>query len=208
MLLLAILMSLTVCAINGSSSAAIRDALGSTASSDAHLIAGSPLAVRADEWAINTPLTVLQVRTGMPRIQPLIGTGADMALSYDVPVSDQWMIFHPQHWGFLALPLDQGFAFHWWLPAMLLIFALWLLTVTLAPHRNALGLLIGTASVAAPFFQWWYLAGTFLPEAFAVLACVLFVCMLRVSPRWQTAAYWVVQVWVLTCFALVLQRHS
>ncbi len=204
LLLLLILAGLTSFGLNGSSAAAVRGELGSTISADPHLLAGSPLGVRADEWAINTPLSVMQVQTGMPRIQPLLGSGADMALSYDVPVADGWAVFRPQHWGFLALPLAQGFAFHWWFPAALLIFALWLLTVTLMPGRNALGLLLGAAAAFSPFLQWWNLAGSFLPEALAVLASALFIRILHAPSRWWLVTHAVALVWVLVTFALVL----
>jgi hypothetical protein len=204
LLLLALLAGLTVGGINGSSTAATRAELGSQVSSDPHLLAGSPRWIRADEWAINTPLSIMQVRTGSPRIQPLMGDGADMALSYDVPVADQWALFRPQHWGFLVMPLAQGFAFHWWFPALLLVFALWLLTVTLLPGRNTLGLLIGAAAVFSPFMQWWYLAGSFLPEALAILACALFIRILTAPSRRWLAVHSVSMAWVLTSFALLL----
>jgi len=204
LLLLAVLTGLTVFGINGSSAAAIRPALGSSVSSDPHLLAGTPLDIRADEWAINTPLSIMQVRTGMPRIQPLLGNGADMSLSYDVPVADTWALFRPQHWGFLALPLNQGFAFHWWLPTLLLVFALWLLMVTLLPGRNTMGLLIGAAAAFSPFLQWWYLAGSFLPEALAVLACALFIRILHTRTPWHLLCYLVAFTWALVSFILVL----
>ena len=204
LLLLIILAGLTAGGLNGSSSAAIRGWLGSSVSAAPELIAGTPLEVRADEWAINTPLSILQVRTGMPRIQPLIGHGADMALAYDVPVADRWAFLQPQHWGFMALPLDQGFAFHWWFPALLLVFAMWLLTVTLMPGRNTLGLLIGVAAMFSPFMQWWNLAGSFLPEAFGVLACALFVRILRARSRRWLIGYAITLTWLLACFARLL----
>jgi len=81
LLLVLIVTGLVVFGVHGSSAAAIHSELGSSAASDPHLVAGTPRAIRADEWAINTPLTVLQVQTGMPRFQPLIGNGTDMALS-------------------------------------------------------------------------------------------------------------------------------
>lgn len=204
LLLLATLAGLTAFGINGSSAAAIRPALGSSVSSDPQLIFGAPLRIRADEWSINTPLSIMQVRTGMPRIQPLMGDGADMALSYDVPIADRWAVFRPQHWGFLSLPLDQGFAFHWWFPAVLLVFALWLLTVTLMPGRNALGFFLGAAAAFSPFLQWWYLAGSFLPEALAVLSCALFIRILRACSRRRLWAHLAALVWALTTFALLL----
>lgn len=204
LLLLAMLAGLTACGISGSSAAAIRGQLGSEIGGDPHLIAGSPLGIRADEWAINTPLSIMQVRTGMPRTQPLLGNGADMALAYDVPVADPWALFHPQHWGFLVLPMDQGFAFHWWLPAILLAFALWFLTVTLLPRRNLLGLLIGAAAVFSPLLQWWYLAGSFLPEALAVLACALFIRLLHAPTRRSLVMHGVLMAWVLASFVMLL----
>lgn len=204
LLLLAALAGLTAFGINGSSAAAIRPTLGASVSSDPHLLTGVPLNIRADEWAINTPMSILQARTGMPRVQPRLGDGADMALGGDVPVADRWALFRPQHWGYLALPLDQGFAFHWWFPALSLAFSLWLLTVTLLPGRNLLGLLIGTAAVFSPFMQWWNLAGSFLPEALAVLACALFVRILHA--RAHAALWWYAAAlaWTMVSFALVL----
>ncbi len=204
LLLMVMLAGLTGFGITGSSAAAIRESLGVTIGSDPNLVAGSPLGIRSDEWAINTPLTIMQLRTGMPRIQPLLGNGADMALSYDVPVADLWAVFRPQHWGFLVLPMAQGFAVHWWLPALLLVFALWLLTVTLLPGRNVLGLLIGVAAVFSPFLQWWYLAGSFLPEALAVLACALFIRIVQAQSRWLVLVYSVLMTWALASFVLLL----
>lgn len=204
LLLAGVLAGLTMFGVNGSSAAAVRSSLGGVIGEDPHLLAGSPIGVRADEWAINTPLTIMQVRTGMPRIQPLLGNGTDMSLSYDVPIADQWAFLRPQHWGFLALPLAQGFAFHWWFPAVMLVLALWLLTSTLLPGRNLLGLLIGLAAVFSPFFQWWYLAGSFLPEALALFSCVLFIQILHTTSRWRMAAYLVLLTWVLASFALLL----
>jgi len=68
----------------------------------------------------------------------------------------------------------------------------------------ALGLLLGAAAAFSPFLQWWNLAGSFLPEALAVLASALFIRILHAPSRWWLVTHAVALVWVLVTFALVL----
>jgi hypothetical protein len=202
-ILLILLVILTAFRMSGSSVGQYHDHLYGTASSDPSLIAGEPRKIRSDEWGVNTPLTVSQVKEGFPVINKTAGQGQDMALTFDVPYAEWSTIFKPQNWSFFVLPVEFAFAFKWWLMAILLMLACYICTITLLPRKYLLGALLSVALFCSPFIHWWYQAGSMLSIAYALFSTALILRILKESSRPRLYIELGLLTYFLTCFAFI-----
>ena len=172
------------------------------------VVAGESRPVRSDEWLIRTPLVVGQVARGFPRYAD-VGVGEhDMSVLSDLPVADWPVVFHPQQFGFLVLPVVNGFAFEWWTTsALLLLGAYALLLVLIGDWRwSTAGAVVLWAS---PFFHWWYYPAMEGSVSWMLVATAAFLSSLnRELGRWNR--WWRVGVaaYALSCFALYLYPPS
>ncbi len=175
------LLVLVATALNGSSSGAFYSDFFT--GRDPRLLIGGPRGLRSDEWMVTTPLVVAQVEQGLPRSSGVMPGGIDVSVLFDVPYRDFWALFRPHNLAFGVLPLDNAFAFRWWLPLVVLGIAVHVLAVVL--WRKPLAALAVSVTFAfSPFTQWWFGAGTFWPLAFAVMVCLAVVVAVRPFPRW------------------------
>lgn len=168
------------------------------------VIAGTPRAIRSDEWLVRTPLVVGQVERGFPRLAE-VGVGAhDMSVLSDLPVANWAEVFHPQHVAYFVLPVEQAFAFEWWTTsALLLLGAYALLLVLLRDWRwSAVGAVVLWGS---PFFHWWYYPAMLGTASWALLAVASFLSSLNPEisgwARWWRVGF---AGYSTACFALIL----
>ena len=171
---------------------------------DPHLLLGAPQGVRSDEWFVNTPLVLAQKVDGFPLVNHRLGTGMDMSLVFDVPYRDWSMLFRPQSWGFAFLPLDQAFAFKWWLPSVVLLLALYQFCLLVLPGRRLFAALLAGGVLAAPFAQWWFTSTTIGSLAWGFAAAAVFGSLLCATSRLQVILRSTALAYLCTCFALVL----
>jgi hypothetical protein len=147
--LLVIVLILALFRVSGSSVGYYNQLFGT--GHDANLLYGQPRAVRSDEWLVTTPMTVAQWRSGFSSTNEKIGDGVDMAAIFDVPYRDWSALFRPQNLSFFVLPLENAFAFKWWLLGGALAAAVYFLTLTLLPGRKVLAALLGLGLLLSPF---------------------------------------------------------
>lgn len=177
---LSLLFVLLVCfGITGSSTGYFNQFFSNT--SDSRLLAGSPKAIRSDEWNVQTTWTISQVEQGLPVINQTFPGGMDATVQHDLPSTDWSVIFRPHLLGFLFLPLDQAMAWKWWLPGFILIASIYFFGVTLLPRRPIFTTLLAIGFFFSPFFQWWYLSITFYPPAWAFLLMATGIWLLRTN---------------------------
>jgi hypothetical protein len=165
---------------NGSSDGAIRDRLEGD-SPDPRRVFGEPNLLRSDEWFVITPYVVSQDNHDFPQVNPDAQGGTDVSVFSAVPYRDWSTVFRPQFWGFLVLPLDQGFAFCWWFPVLLLGLATYALVLGLCPNRPGLAAAAAGVMVASPFVQWWFLTITLASLGWATAVAASFVWLDRVA---------------------------
>jgi len=168
------------------------------------VLAGTPRAVRSDEWLVRTPLVVGQVERGFPRLAE-VGVGVhDMSVLSDLPVRNWAEVFHPQHLAYFILPVENGFAFEWWTSsALLLLGAYALILVLLKDWRwAAVGALVLWGS---PFFHWWYYPAMLGTASWMLIAVAAFLSsMNREIVGWHR--WWRVALtgYAAASFALIL----
>jgi hypothetical protein len=129
------------------------------------------------------PLTVAQVEQGLPRFSELFPGGFDTSIVWDLPYHDWSVLLRPHMWGFFFLPLDQAFAFKWWLPFFAVAGAVFVLLCVLW-RRAWAAFAVGGAFALSPFFMWWYVSNSFWPPACAIVACAAVVLLLRERRTW------------------------
>lgn len=149
--------------INGSSSGAFFGQLYE--GRDPNLIAGSPQAIRSDEWNVGTVWSISQVEQGLPERNQTFPGGMDAELPYDLPNSGPSVSFRPHLWGFLFLDVDRAVAWKWWMPGLALLAGAYLFMVVLMPRRPMVAALLAIGFFYSPFFQWWYQTSTLWPMA-------------------------------------------
>lgn len=156
--------------INGTSSGAYYSQVFE--GDDPRLLAGEPQSIRSDEWNTLTAWSISQVQQGLPERSESFPGGMDASIPQDLPRSSWDVIFRPHLIGYLFLDVDQATAWRWWIPALSLMAAAYSFIVTVLPRRPVMAALVSTAFFFSPFFQWWFLPGTFWPAtwAFATMA--------------------------------------
>jgi len=195
---LVVLLVFTALGISGTSS----PLLATDAGSSDTVIAGLPRSIRSDEWIVHTPLVVSQVENEMPRYGD-IGVGShDMSVLSDLPVADWTRIFHPNHWAYGVLPIDNAYAFDWWSVAATLLLGtyVFLLTVLGSLRWAIVGALLLYGS---PFFHWWYTGSTFGSIGWMAFAGACLLLAVTSSGR-RRLVFALLASYFLACFALTI----
>lgn len=174
--LLVIFLFLSAAGISGTSIASLKQ----TPSSDLNVVWGTPKRIRGDEYLVRTPFLMGQVERGFPAVADL-GVGShDMGVLYYLPTKDWSLIFKPQLWGYVVLPIENGFAFDWWGSALVMMLGVYAFLLVLIRNWKwaSLGAL---AFYANPFFHWWYLPTTLSPVGFTAGGLALLLLAARSS---------------------------
>lgn len=181
--------------INGTSSGVVHSQIAYGADPD--LIAGQPQATRTDEWNVQTVWAIAQVEQGLPLTNRTFPGGMDATLPQDLPRTDWTVAFRPHLWGFLFLPVDQAFAFKWWLPGLALIAASFAFLVSVLPRRPGISAILAIGFFYSPLFQWWYLSTTLWPVVWAMATMAALVWTFK-STSWTSRWVWAAIVAYLT----------
>lgn len=144
LLLTAALFILTACKISGSSLGIYQTLFYGHSQKDPALLFNKPREIRSDEWVVNTQMVIAQKNNDFKRINQNIGHGQDMSVVIDAPYREWSQVFRPQNWAFFVLPLEQAFAFKWWLLAYLLMLSCYFLVLALLPGRRLLAAALAT----------------------------------------------------------------
>lgn len=181
-LLLAVVGAILVgLSVNGSSSGVFYAELHE--GTDPDLIAGTPQAVRGDEWAVQTVWAIAQAEQGLPVENQTFPGGMDATIPQDLPRADWSVAFRPHLLGFLAWGADHAIALKWWLPGLALIASVYCFAVTILPKRPFLAAGIAGGFFLSPFFQWWFLQTTLWPVVWGFALLTTVVWCLRASTR-------------------------
>lgn len=155
------------------------------------MVAGTPRAIRADEWMGTTLQMISQAGSNppFPTTNPVWGS-AEVPLIANLPVRHWSMLFRPQYWGFFVLDIDRAFSFYWGMKACFLLGGVFLLLMILTDNDFGMSLLGALWVFFSGFIQWWYSASGMLPEMIGCVALLLVaIHYVVLSPhRWTIAA--------------------
>lgn len=197
------LILLTVLGISGSSIGQYNTLLNGAGTHDANLIANEPRSIRSDEWLVNTQQVIIQSEQNFPRFNHMIGNGQDMSIT-EAPVKDWTTVFRPQNIAYFILPLEQAFAFRWWLIGYLLIVSCYLFALAVLPGRRLFAILISVALFFSAFVQWWYLYGTLAPLYYSLFIATIVMYISRQKSLRNKFFFTGLLGYLFACFALVL----
>ena len=193
-----VLMSFTAFGISGSSS----PLLATDAGSGDSVVFGLPRSIRSDEWIVHTPMVISQVENNSPRYGD-VGVGShDMSILSDLPVLDWTAVFHPNHWAYPILPIDNAYAFDWWSVGAILVLGTYcfLLVVTGSLRWSILGALFLYGS---PYLHWWYTASVFTAIGWMAFAGAFLLVAVTSTGR-RRIVFSALGAFSLVCFALVI----
>jgi len=193
-----VLMTFTAFGISGSST----PLLATDAGSGDSVVFGLPRSIRSDEWIVHTPMVISQVENNSPRYGD-VGVGShDMSILSDLPVLDWTAVFHPNHWAYPILPIDNAYAFDWWSVGAILLLGTYcfLLVITGSLRWSILGALFLYGS---PYLHWWYTASVFTAIGWMAFAGAFLLVAVTSTGR-RRIVFSALGAFSLVCFALVI----
>ena len=193
-----VLMTFTAFGISGSST----PLLATDAGSGDSVVFGLPRSIRSDEWIVHTPMVISQVENNSPRYGD-VGVGShDMSILSDLPVLDWTAVFHPNHWGYPILPIDNAYAFDWWSVGAILLLGTYcfLLVITGSLRWSILGALFLYGS---PYLHWWYTASVFTAIGWMAFAGAFLLVAVTSTGR-RRIVFSALGAFSLVCFVLVI----
>ncbi len=138
------------------------------------IVAGTPRAIRADDFTATLPWIFAQVSTtpAFPVTNPLVGMGQDMRLAPSpIPMKHWTIAFRPQLWGYFLDP-DFGMSWNWNFYWLMLFLAAFQISRRLGQTPMTAGLL-SAGLVFSPLVQFWsYLPALFLAYGLGMILCV------------------------------------
>ena len=160
--------------------------------------------IRSDEWYVYTPWLLNQIQTGMGSFNPNIGPdGATLVAG--VPVVHPTLLAQPQFWGYLFLPLEQGFSWHWGFRAISLLGSVFILLLLLTRGQTSLAVAGSLAVFGSSQVQWWY--ASWLTEIITGMAGALIGVFLWANAKNPKSIYGAALLAALAGMHAVLQPY-
>ena len=180
--------TLTILKISGTSAGVYHHLFYGDSTKDNALLFGEPKDIRSDEFTVATAWTVSQGYEDYAKVNPLYGISGQSFLFYDVPVKDFTLFFKPQNWGFLFFPIEQAFAFKWWLRAALFLYSAFLILLRISKHQVPFAIIGSLGLFFSPYIQWWYSV-----TMMDIVTCnfLLFECLIRLIRFKKEKELWI-----------------
>lgn len=203
-IVLIIFIILVALKINGSSIGVYSSLINSPSEPDSSLIAGKPRTIRSDEWIVTTQMILAQSQESYPSFNQNIGNGQNMNIILDVPTKDWSQLFRPQNHAFFAMPMEYAFAYRWWFMAMVLLLAIYFLSLQFMPGRRLMSSALAVSVLFSAFIQWWYISATLACIAYGALALLLIIKTTEAKTVFQRIIYSSGLAYSLVSFAILL----
>lgn len=143
------------------SSVAIWDTYLSQSENETSVVWGNPRSIRSDEWLVQTPFILSQVKQGFPIENYSLGEGR-VPLVSSLPVNHFSNLFKPNLWGFFVFNPERGFSVYWAYKIAALLGSCFLLFMLLTRNNFWLSILGTLWIYLSSYTQWWF--STNLPE--------------------------------------------
>ncbi|MDQ3075857.1 MAG: hypothetical protein M3Q34_01910 [bacterium] len=141
---------------------------------DTALIFGTPKPIRSDEWLITSQYIINQSINNFPAYNNDAFSGLRISLQNVLPSKHWTTIFRPQNVGYLFLPLENGFAFMWWLSMLVLMLSAYFFTLRVFAGKYLFSSLFAISISISPFLMWWFQTGAFFVLAWGFISFILF----------------------------------
>jgi hypothetical protein len=123
--------------------------------SDTGVIAGVPRGERGDEFAWQTPLLQMTLRSGFQRFDRTPPYFEDLRTLYGMPIADWALIFKPQFWLFFVAPAATAYSFYHFLLIAMFVVGYTVLFVRLGGRRID-SLLMALVLFFSSYIQYWW----------------------------------------------------
>ena len=170
---------------------------------DPNLLFGQVRPIRSDEWLVSSPWALAQVENNLPETNTLYLATQDLTLS-DAPGRNWAAFFEPQNWGFFILPVEQAFAFRWWVKAFMLTTAAYILFMMLSEKNILVSIMAALSLAYAPFIQWWYSTSVTEITSFGIFSFVFFLKLVDDKKLLVKIIDSFLLIYFAVCFALTL----
>lgn len=121
-------------------------------------IIGSPRPIRSDEWLVQTPFYLSQVKTGNHFTNKSYQvTGQNMMLAYNVSSWHISTIGKPFNWGFLFLGASRGLSWYWSFKIIAMLLLAYEFAMILTSRRKLLSAVSSFWITFTPTVQWWFM---------------------------------------------------
>lgn len=168
------------------------------------LIAGTPRAIRSDEWLVNSQMLIAQKEANYPYINENIGSGQNMSLVLDVPYREWSILLRPQNLAFFVLPFDMAFAFKWWFVLFILFAGVYLLAKRILGSKKLVATILAAAICLTPFVQWWLSPGIVLILGYSCIILYLLFGIHETSLRRKKLLLSAALSYISVLFAIIL----
>jgi hypothetical protein len=194
---------LSVLGIHGSSIGIYNQIFYGPDYKDPNLLFGEVRPVRSDEYMVSTPWALAQVKNGLEEPNTLYLATQDISIS-DAP-TDNWAgLFEPQNWAFAILPVEQAFAFRWWIKAYMLTLAAYMLFMMISKNDIAVSIMAALSLTFSPFIQWWYSTSVTEIASYGLFAFIFFLKLIN-DRTWDAKIRdSLLLIFFAICFALTL----
>lgn len=148
-------------------------------------LVGSPRGIRSDEWLVNTPYCLAQVRAGFPEVNgALRPDGQNMMIAPGL-VLDLSAVFRPNFWGYYLFGAETGLSWAWCFPLILLALTSFELFRYLTKDNVRLSLLGTLWLLFSPPVQWWMqgVTGIIHPIVWSQAVILCFLGFMKCGPR-------------------------
>lgn len=158
---------------------------------------GKPRPIRADEWAVVTPLTQATVNNHFERYNKTSLYQEDLRINYGLPIADWGMVFKPTMWMYGLVNPAYAYSFHWFVIFSLFIGGYFFLFRKFGAN-NAIAALLSFGLYFTGFSQfWWNEKGPII----AIFPWVIMPFLLNIRLMWQLGWFYYAAVfWLLTNF--------
>lgn len=121
-------------------------------------VIGSSRPIRSDEWLVQTPFYLSQVKTGNHFINKSYqDSGQNMMLAYNVSSWHISTIGKPFNWGFLFLGASRGLSWYWSFKIIALMLLSYEFAMILTSKRKLLSVVSSLWITFTPTVQWWFM---------------------------------------------------
>lgn len=194
---------LTLLGISGSSIGSYYKIFYGENPKDPNIVYGEPRSIRSDEWLVGTQQSIAQKESGFPAINNNIGNGQNMTLT-DLPYMEWSILFKPQNWSFFIMPLNNAFAFKWWIMGYLLIVGCYFFSLKLMPQKRLLSAIISLCIFFGAFVQWWYSYGTLGSLYYSFFIALTTIALFEQKTTRSKVILGILLSYLTICFILIL----
>jgi hypothetical protein len=127
-------------------------------SPQSEIVAGHSRSIRSDDWALDLPLALSQLKnpSQFSDWNSNIGFGQDVSFPMRVPTLSFISLFRPFTWGYF-LGADYGLAWEWWGLAVGLFYSFFLVFMLITRNQFGLSTMCSFFLLYSPYFQVWSL---------------------------------------------------